>query len=264
VDIQANMYPYTAGGTGLTACFPPWASADGALYENLADIEARAKIRAEIEIQTEEWENLCSLATPEGVLLLGLRKPENRRYRGRRLSEVAAEMGKDWIETAFDLVLDERQRIGTIYFMMSEENVAMQIGQPWIKFGTDAGGMDPERATGLSHPRAYGTFARILGKYVREEGATTLEEAVRKMSSAVATRLHIEDRGLLKEGFFADVVVFDPERVADRATYDEPHQLSDGIVHVLVNGVAVVDGGKHTGAFPGRPVRGPGWTGRRD
>jgi dihydroorotase/N-acyl-D-amino-acid deacylase len=264
VDIQANMYPYTAGGTGLTACFPPWASADGALFENLADIEARAKIRAEIEIQTEEWENLCSLATPEGVLLLGLRKPENRRYRGRRLSEVAAEMGKDWIETAFDLVLDERQRIGTIYFMMSEENVAMQIGQPWIKFGTDAGGMDPERATGLSHPRAYGTFARILGKYVREEGATTLEEAVRKMSSAVATRLHIEDRGLLKEGFFADVVVFDPERVADRATYDEPHQLSDGIVHVLVNGVAVVDGGKHTGAFPGRPVRGPGWTGRRD
>lgn len=140
----------------------------------------------------------------------------------------------------------------------------MQIGQPWIKFGTDAGGMDPDSATGLSHPRAYGTFARILGKYVREEGATTLEEAVRKMSSAVATRLHIKERGLLKEGFFADVVVFDPEHVADRATYDEPHQLSDGIVHVFVNGVAVVDEGKHTGALPGRPVRGPGWTGRRD
>jgi dihydroorotase/N-acyl-D-amino-acid deacylase len=264
VDIQANMYPYTAGGTGLTACFPPWASADGALFENLADIDMRARIRGEIESQTEEWENLCSLATPEGVLLLGLEKPENRKYRGRRLSEVAAEMGKDWIETAFDLVLDERQRIGTIYFMMSEENVAMQIGQPWIKFGTDAGGMDPERATGLSHPRAYGTFARILGKYVREEPATTLEEAVRKMSSAVATRLHIKNRGLLKEGFFADIVVFDPELVGDRATYDEPHQLSNGIVDVFVNGVAVVDGGMHTGALPGRPVRGVGWTGRQD
>jgi N-acyl-D-amino-acid deacylase len=173
---------------------------------------------------------------------------------------VAAEVGKDWIETAFDLVLDERQRIGTIYFMMSEENVAMQIGQPWMKFGTDAGGIDPETATGLSHPRAYGTFTRILGKYVREEGATTLEEAVRKMSSAVATRLHIKDRGLLKEGFFADVVVFDPETVGDRATYDEPHQLSTGIEHVFVNGVEVVNRGRHTGAMPGVPVRGPGWT----
>jgi dihydroorotase/N-acyl-D-amino-acid deacylase len=262
VDIQANMYPYTAGGTGLTACFPPWASADGALYDNLGDVEMRGKIRAEIENQTEDWENLCSLATPEGVLLLGFNKPENEQYMGRRLSDVAAELGKDWIETAFDLVLDEHQRIGTIYFMMDEQNVAMQIGQPWIKFGTDAGGIDPATARRLSHPRAYGTFTRILGKYVRDEGATTLEEAVRKMSSAVATRLHIKDRGLLKEGFFADVVVFDPEIVGDRATYEEPHQLSVGMHHVFVNGVAVVDWGNHTGALPGRPVRGPGWTGR--
>ncbi|MDH5758872.1 MAG: D-aminoacylase [Gemmatimonadota bacterium] len=261
VDIQANMYPYTAGGTGLTACFPPWASADGKLFDNLADPGMRARIRSEIEHQTSDWENLCSLATPEGVLLLGFDKRENRRYMGRRLSEVAAELGKDWIETAFDLVLDERQRIGTIYFMMSEENVAMQIGQPWIKFGTDAGGIDPERAGGLSHPRAYGTFTRVLGKYVREEGATTLEEAVRKMSSAVATRLHIRDRGLLKEGFFADVVVFDPETVGDRATYEEPHQVSVGMEHVLVNGVPVVSHGRHTGALPGRAVRGPGWAG---
>ena len=260
VDIQANMYPYTAGGTGLTACFPPWASADGKLFDNLADADMRGRIRAEIENQTEDWENLCSLSTPEGVLLLGFNKAENRKYMGRYLADVAAEVGKDWIETAFDLVLDERQRIGTIYFMMSEENVAMQIGQPWMKFGTDAGGIDPETATGLSHPRAYGTFTRILGKYVREEGATTLEEAVRKMSSAVATRLHIKDRGLLKEGFFADVVVFDPETVGDHATYDEPHQLSTGIEHVFVNGIEVVNGGRHTGAMPGVPVRGPGWT----
>ena len=261
VDVQANMYPYTAGGTGLTACFPPWASADGKLFDNLASPEMRAKIRQEIEHQTEEWENLCGLASPEGVLLLGFNKPENRKYSGRYLSDVSAELGKDWIETAFDLVLDERQRIGTIYFLMSEENVAMQIGQPWIKFGTDAGGLDPARAGGLSHPRAYGTFSRILGKYVREEGATTLEEAVRKMSSAVATRLHIRDRGLLKEGFYADVVIFDPETVGDLATYERPHQLSVGIEHAFVNGVAVVRDGAHTGALPGMAVRGPGWSG---
>ena len=262
VDVQANMYPYTAAGTGLTACFPPWASADGKLFDNLADPAMRARIRAEIENPTEEWENLCELATPEGVLLLGLEKPANRRLTGRYLSDVAHEMGKDWIETAFDLVLDERQRVRALYFLMSEENVAMQIGQPWIKFGTDAGGVDPETADNLAHPRAYGTFTRILGKYVREEGATTLEEAVRKMSSAVATRLHIEGRGLLKNGFYADVVVFDPKTVGDRATYEEPHQVSTGINEVLVNGVLVWEGGTHTGALPGRAVRGPGWTGR--
>ncbi|MEQ9401068.1 MAG: D-aminoacylase [Longimicrobiales bacterium] len=261
VDVQANMYPYTAGGTGLTACFPPWASADGKLFDNLADPDMRARIRAEIENQTEDWENLCELATPDGVLLLGFVKPANRRYMGMYLAEVAEEMDKDWIETAFDLVLDERQRVGTIYFLMSEENVAMQIGQPWMKFGTDAGGIDPSTADGLSHPRAYGTFTRILGKYVRQEGATTLEEAVRKMSSAVATRLHIRDRGLLKEGFFADVVVFDPETVSDNATYEDPHQVSTGIEHVFVNGVLVWADGTHTGALPGRAVRGPGWTG---
>ncbi len=262
VDVQANMYPYTAGGTGLSACFPPWASADGLLFDNLADEGVRARMRAEMESDQTEWENLCALATPEGVLLLGLDEPENQRWAGMRLSEVAEARGEDWIETAFDLVLSERQRVGTIYFLMSEDNVAMQIGQPWIKFGTDAGGIDPETAEGGAHPRAYGTFPRVLGRYVREQGATTLEEAVRKMSSAVATRLHIRERGLLREGWYADVVVFDPETVGDRATYEDPHRLSEGIEHVLVNGVAVVEDGRHTGALPGRPVRGPGWTGR--
>lgn len=264
VDIQANMYPYTAGGTGLTACFPPWASADGKLFDNLADPEMRARIKEEIQHQTGDWENLCELATPEGVLLLGLNRPENQKYRGMRLAQVAAELGKDWIDTAFDLVLSERQRIGTIYFLMSEENVKLQIAQPWIKFGTDAGGIDPETATGLAHPRAYGTFTRILGKYVREEHVLSLEEAVRKMSSAVATRLHIRDRGLLKPGYFADIVLFDPDHVRDRATYENPHQLSVGVPYVLVNGKLVVDEGRHTGALPGRPVRGPGWTGWED
>lgn len=261
IDIQANMYPYTAGGTGLTACFPPWASADGKLFDNLADSDTRLKIRAEIENQTTEWENLCTLATPEGVLLLGFNQPDNQRYSGRYLSDISEELGKDWIDTAFDLVLAERQRLGTIYFMMSEENVEMQIGQSWMKFGTDAGGIDPKNAGGLTHPRAYGTFTRILGKYVREEQATTLEEAVRKMSSAVATRLHIKNRGLLKEGFFADIAVFDPNTVSDHATYDNPHQLSTGVHYVLVNGVPVVSEGEHTDQMPGRPVYGPGWTG---
>jgi len=233
------------------------------LFQNLADYEMRDRIRAEILEQTTEWENLCSLATPEGTLILGVTQPANRAYAGRYLSDIADEMGKHWIDAAFDLVLSEGQRVGTIYFMMSEENVAMQIGVPWIKFGTDAGGIDPESATGLAHPRAYGTFTRVLGKYVREEGATTLEEAVRKMSSAVTTRLHIEERGLLVEGYFADVLVFDPQTVGDHATYEEPHQLSSGMEHVLVNGVAVVSDGVHTGAMPGRPVRGPGWTGRQ-
>lgn len=260
VDIQANMYPYTAAGTGLTACFPPWASANGRLFENLASPEARGRMRREMESGTAEWENFCDLAGPEGTLLLGLNSEEHRRYRGRRLSEVAADQGKDWIEAAFDLVLAERQRISTIYFLMSEENVALKVGQPWIKFGTDAAGQSG-RGGALSHPRAYGTFTRVLGRYVREEGATPLEEAVRKMSSAVATRLHIRERGVLKEGYYADVVVFDPATVGDLATYERPHQLSTGVQHVFVNGIAVVREGEHTGAFPGRAVRGPGWTG---
>lgn len=261
VDIQANMYPYTAGGTGLDACFPPWASADGKLFDNLADPGMRDRIRQEIEVQTEPWESFCTLATAEGVMLLGLDLPEHRKYRGWWLSDVAEDMGKDWIDTAFDLVLAERQRVSTMYFLMSEENVAMQLTQPWIKFGTDAEGMDPTTVTGLAHPRAYGTFTRILGKYVRDEGVLPLEDAIRKMSSAVATRLGIRDRGLLREGFYADVVVFDPDVVADHATYEEPHQLSTGVEHVLVNGVSVVSDGEHTGEMPGRPVRGPGWTG---
>ena len=261
VDIQANMYPYTAGGTGLDACFPPWASADGKLFDNLAAPEMRARIRAEMEVQTEPWEAFCALATPGGTMPLGLNLPEYQKYSGWWLEDIAEDMGKDWIDTAMDLVLNERQRVGTMYFLMSEENVAMQVGQPWMKFGTDAGGIDPAEATGLVHPRAYGTFTRVLGKYVREEGVTTLEDAVRKMSSAVATRLNIRDRGFLRVGYYADVIVFDPETVGDNATYEEPHQLSTGIEHVFVNGTAVVTAGVHTGAMPGRAVRGPGWTG---
>jgi dihydroorotase/N-acyl-D-amino-acid deacylase len=261
VDVQANMYPYTAGSTSLTACFPPWASANGQLLRSLGDPAARGRMREEMERPALGWENLCELATPAGTLLLGLTRPANLRFAGRYLSDVARTLGKDWIETAFDLVQDERQDIGTVFFMMSEENVAMQIAQPWMKFGTDAGGEDPERAGGLAHPRAYGTFTRVLGTYVRERHVTNLEDAVRKMSSAVATRLRISERGFLREGYFADVVVFDPLTVADLATYERPHRLSTGIEHVLVNGQAVITDGRHTGALPGRALRGPGWRG---
>jgi N-acyl-D-aspartate/D-glutamate deacylase len=259
LDVQANMYPYTAGGTGLTAALPPWASADGLLMENLSDPDARARIKAEILNPTSDWENLAELATPDGVLLAGFSKAENMHWTGMRLSEAAAEMGTDWITAAMDLILSDSSRIGTIYFLMSEDNVEYQMQQPWMKFGTDAGGWDPDSADGLTHPRAYGTFPRILGHYVRDRGVMPLEEAVRKMTSAVATRLSLQGRGVLREGAFADVVAFDASTIIDNATYDAPHQISTGVAHVFVNGVQVVRNGTHTGAKPGVAVRGPGY-----
>jgi N-acyl-D-amino-acid deacylase len=262
LDVQANMYPYIAGGTGLNACLPPSASADGKLLDNLRDSEKRAQIKAEVlSTEPKDWEDFCGLATPEGVMLVGLEKPENQQWVGKRLSEVASAMGKEWFDVVADLLLSEEQRIGTIYFLMSEENVQLNLRQPWIKFGTDAGGIDPDSAEGLAHPRAYGTFPRILGKYVRDERVIPLEDAIRKMTSAVATRLSLQDRGVLREGAYADVVVFDPEQVRDRATFDQPHQLSEGIRDVFVNGVAVVRNASHTGAKPGKIVRGPGYQG---
>ncbi len=235
LDLQADMYPYVAGGTGLAACIPPWASADGKLLENLRDSSTRARITAELLSERTDWENLCSLATPAGVLLAEMKKPENSRWVGKRLADVA--------------------------FLMSEDNVALQLRQPWIKIGTDAGGYDPDsvRARGPVHPRSYGTYPRILGRYVREQRVISLEDAVRKMSGPVATRLSIRDRGVLAQGFYADVVVFDPATIIDRATFEQPHQLSTGVQYVFVNGVAVVSNGRHTGAKPGRLVRGPGY-----
>jgi N-acyl-D-amino-acid deacylase len=243
----------------LSACFPPWASADNKLFDNLASAEVRAKMRAEMLSSQTEWENLCQLATPQGVLVLGLLRPEHRQYAGKRLSEIATAMNKDYIDAAMDLVLTERQRVGTIYFMMDEANVRMQLQAPWMKFGTDAGGIDPDSARGLTHPRAYGTYTRILGKYVRDENVIPLEDAIRKMTSAVATRLSVQDRGILREGLFADITIFDPRTIADRATFEQPHQLSVGVQHVIVNGVPVVRDGRHTNAKPGRALRGPGY-----
>jgi len=258
VDVQANMYPYVAGGTGLSACTPPWASEDGKLIANLQNPEMRAKIKAEMENPRTEWENLCQLASPQGVLVLGITKPENAQYAGKRLSEIATMMNKPWDDAAMDLLISERQRIGTVYFLMSEDNVKLNLAQPWMKFGTDAGGVDPDSARSLTHPRAYGTFTKIMGQYVRDEKVMPLEDAVRKATSAVATRLSIPDRGVLREGFFADVTVFDPATIAEHSTFEQPHQLSTGVRFVFVNGTLVVRDGRHTGAKPGRALHGPG------
>ncbi len=258
LDIGADMYMYRAGGTGLSACLPPDASADGKLFENLANPAMRAKIKQEVLHQTTDWENMCTLAMPEGVLIAQTVKPENAAYGGKRLSEIAAMQKKPWIDAAMDLILSERSRVETIYFMMSEENIKAQLKQPWIKFGTDAGGVDPATAKGLAHPRSYGNYTRLLGKYVRDENVIPLEDAIRKASSAVATRLSIPDRGLLKEGMFADILIFDANIVSDRSTFEQPHQISVGMRDVMVNGQFVVRNTQHTGAKPGRMVLGPG------
>jgi len=213
-----------------------------------------------------EWENLGALSTPEGVLVTEVAETRSDgsptgagAYVGMRLSEVAGDMGVDWVDAAIELTLMTEGAAGMVVFMMDEANVAMQLTQPWIKIGTDASGFDPDSVSGMAHPRSYGTYPRILGKYVREERVIPIEDAVRKMSSAVATRLSIHDRGVLKPGMYADVVVFDPNTVSDRATFEDPHRLSVGIEQVFVNGVQVLADGEHTGAKPGKIVRGPGY-----
>ena len=268
-DVSACMYPYIAGATGLTAVLPPWTAENGKLFENLANPSTRERIRREMAQEKTDWENMGQLAGPEGILILKLDKPENQKYVGKRLNEIAAMMGydgkagvqgKDWRDAAMDLILSEHTRVGTMYFLMNEDNVKLQLQQPWIKFGMDASGVDPEKMKGqLAHPRAYGTFPRILGLYVREEKVLPLEDAVRKMTSAATRRLGIRDRGILQEGFFADIAVFNPDSVIDRATYENPNQLSTGVEYVFVNGVAVVKNGKVTGAKPGVALRGPGY-----
>lgn len=260
LDIAADMYPYIASGTGLSAALPPWASAEGKLFANLRDPEMRAKIRDEVLEPSGDWEAQVTQVGPEGVMPIGFQKPENRQYAGKRLSEIAAARGQHWADAMIDLIADEGHSIGTIYFKMSEENLALQLRQPWVKVSTDAGGIDPAWAAerGPTHPRAYGTYTRVLGKYVREEGVLTVEDAVRKMTSAVADRLGLRDRGLLRRGHFADVVIFNPETVGDRATFADPHQLSVGVRDVWVNGTRVLKDATHTGATPGKFVRGPG------
>jgi len=260
IDMAAAMYPYTAASTSLTACLPPWSQADGRLFANLRDPAARARIRAEMVGPPSDWENWCRLATSEGSIVSTVSQVEHIPLVGRNLEEVAAVLGvSDWAEAAMELVLRDRSNVGMIYFAMSEEEIRRKLVLPWIKFGTDGAGWNPARGGGQVHPRAFGTYPRILGTYVRDEGLLTLEDAVRKASSAVADRIGLLDRGYVRAGQFADVAVFDLDLVADHSTFGR-NQLASGVVHLFVNGEAVILGGEATGARPGRFVRGPGAT----
>ena len=263
--ITADMYNYTAGSTGLDAAMPPWVQEGGydAWAERLRDPEIRGQVAAEMVEQQDEWENIMQGATPEGTLLVGFRNPDLRDYIGRTLAEVSEERGTSAQETAMDLVVEDGSRVQAVYFLMSEDNVKKQIALPWISFDSDAASMAPEPpfTDASTHPRAYGNFARLLGKYVREEGVIPLEDAIRKLTSLPTTNLGIAERGMLAEGYYADVVVFDPATIIDLATFEDPHQYSTGVVHIFVNGGQVLRDGEHTGETPGRVVRGPGWTG---
>jgi len=263
LKITADMYTYTAGGTGLDASMPPWVWDGGreAGYKRLQDSDTRKKIADAVRTPSNDWENLYMLAgSPDRLLLASFRSEKLKPLVGKTLGDVAKMRGKDPVETIMDLVLEDRSRIGTIYFLMSEDNLKKQIRQPWVSFGSDAASIAPEGNVlrSAAHPRAYGNFARLLGKYVREEKVISLTEAVRRLSSLPATNLGLDHRGFLKPGMFADVVVFDAQTIADRATFENPHQLSVGVQHVFVNGTQVLKDGEHTGAKPGRALWGPG------
>ena len=263
VKITADMYTYPAGGTGLDASMPPWVFDGGreAAYKRLQDPAIRKKIAEAVRTPTDEWENLYLLAgSPDRILLASFRSDKLKPLTGKTLAEAARLRGEDPVETIMNLVLEDRSRIGTIYFLMSEENIKKQIRQPWVSFGSDAASIAPEGnfLKSSAHPRAYGNFARLLGKYVREEKVISLSEAVRRLSGLPATNLGLDRRGFLKPGMFADVVVFDPLTIADRATFENPHQLAVGVRDVFVNGVQVLKNGEHTGANPGKALWGPG------
>jgi N-acyl-D-amino-acid deacylase len=260
--VTADMYTYVAGASGFDACLPPWARAGGydALYPRLADPATRSRIAAEMK-EPKGWESLCVLSgSPERVMVVAFRNDALKPLTGKTLAEVSALRGKDWAETVMDLVAEDRSRVGTVFFLMTEDNVRKQIRLPWVSFGSDAESMAPEGVflKSMPHPRAYGNFARLLGRYVRDEKVVTLPEAIRRLTSLPATNLGLDRRGRLKEGFFADVVVFDPATIADRATFEAPHQYSVGVKHVLVNGVPVLRDGEATGSLPGRALYGPG------
>jgi N-acyl-D-amino-acid deacylase len=261
--ITADMYTYTAGATGLSNCIPPWFHEGGQekLFERLADPAIRAEIRAAIETTTDGWENLYQAAgDPENIFILQTRNPDLRHHQGKSLAAIAAGMGTDAIDALMDLVKADRSRVGTAYFMMSEENVTLGIQQPWVSFGSDAGSMAAEGVflTRSTHPRAYGNFARLLGKYVRDEGALTLQEAVRRLARLPADNLGLDHRGRIEPGYYADLVIFDPATVADRATYANPHQYATGINHVIVNGAHTLRDGAFAGPLAGRALNGPG------
>jgi len=264
LSITTNMYTYIAGATGLDASMPPWVQEGGyeKWAERLQDSKIRRRVLKEMTNPTDEWENLMySAGTPDNLLLVGFKNDSLRHYTGKTLTQVAKIHGKSPEETAMDLVIADGSRVGTVYFLMSEENIKKQVALPYMSFGSDASSLTPEGVflNSSTHPRAYGNFSRLLGKYVRDEQIISIEEAVRKLTSLPASNLKIKKRGSLSKGYFADLAIFNPETIQDHATFSEPHQLSTGMIHVFVNGEQVLKNGKHTGAKPGRVVRGPGY-----
>jgi len=264
LKITANMYPYVAGATGLDASMPPWVQEGG--YKKwavrLKDREIRKKVLKEMMMPTNDWENLMlSAGTADNVILIGFKNDSLKYLTGKTLAEVAKMRNRSPQETAIDLVIQDGSRVETVYFTMSEENVKKQIALPWMSFGSDELSGAPEGVFLKSsiHPRAYGTFSRLLGKYVRDEKIISLEEAIYKLTTLPATNLKIKKRGALKVGFYADLAIFNANKIQDHATFENPQQYSTGMVHVFVNGIQVLKNGEHTGALPGRVVHGPGW-----
>src|SRR5262245_30919292 len=263
LKITADMYTYPAGSTGLDAAMPPWVLDGGyeAAFKRLRDPEIRKKIAEEIRTPSNKWENLyLSAGSPDRVLLVGFKNEALKKYTGKTLAEVAKLRNEGPVESIMNLVLEDRSRVGTVYFMMSEENIKKQIKLPWVSFGSDAGSMPAEGdfLKSSTHPRAYGNFARLLGKYVRDERVIPLEDAIHRLSGLPAINLELDRRGFLKPDYFADLVIFDPKEIGDRATFEKPHQFAVGIKHVFVNGVQVLKNGEHTGAKSGRALWGPG------
>ncbi|MAS32394.1 MAG: aminoacylase [Anaerolineaceae bacterium] len=262
--VSADMYTYPFSGTGLDACIPPWAHEGGhdAMITRLKDPETRERVKADMTSPSDDWENMYAENSPANILLAGFQKEHLRSLQGKTLLEVMQMRGSQSAkDTLIDLIVEDDSRIFTMYFSMSEDNLRKQVALPWVSFCSDAESQAPEGVflNSIPHPRAYGSFARVIGKYVRDEGIIPLEEAVRRLAAFPAQCLKLDRRGMLKTGYFADVVVFDPANVQDYATPQNPFQYATGMVHVFVNGTQVLKDGEHTNARPGRVVRGPGW-----
>jgi N-acyl-D-amino-acid deacylase len=264
--ITADMYTYPAGATGLDASMPPWVQ-EGGLEEwikRLKDPAIRKRVKREMDTPTDKWENLfLGAGSPDKIVLIGFKQDSLKKYTGKTLAEVAKLKGAPPEETAMDLVIQDDTRVGTIYFLMSEDNIRKQVVLPWVSFGSDEESSAPESVFTKyqQHPRAYGNFARVLARYTRDEHLMPIEAAVRKLAALPAENLGIRKRGRLQVGYYADLAIFDAGKIQDHATFENPRQYATGMVHVFVNGVQVLENGEHTDARPGRVVRGPGWTG---
>lgn len=265
LKITADMYTYTAGATGLTSAFPPSLQDGGfgKLWERLHDPAIRATMKKEMNTNAKDWENLYyGCGSPDNIILLAFNQDSLKKFNGKTLAEVARIRGTTPEETAMDLIIQDSTRVGVAYFLMKEENLQRQVTLPWVSFGSDAFSASPEGVflKSSTHPRAYGNFARVLAKYVREEKRMPLQTAIYKLAKLPATNLKLVKRGSLAEGNYADLVIFDPYKIQDHATYDKPQQFATGVSDVVVNGVMVLRNGEHTGAKPGRFVKGPGYS----